>query len=65
MNFNPDDFIALIANVGFPVTMCFVLLRYILQTIGEKLDKLDNSIHVLIQLIGIIEKKEFDKEERK
>lgn len=44
---NAEEIISLIANVGFPVSLCFVLIRYILQTLGEKLDKLDRSVNQL------------------
>lgn len=58
MDVQSADVIALITNVGFPVTICFMLLRYVLQTMGEKLDKLDNSINTLIQIIGLIAKRD-------
>lgn len=43
--------ISLITNVGFPVTLCIILIRYVLQTIGEKLDHLDNSLKSLAEAI--------------
>lgn len=51
------DIISLITNVGFPVTLCFILIRYVLQTIGEKLDRLDESLLQLVQAIQSIQKK--------
>lgn len=45
------DIISLVTNVGFPVTLCFILIRYVLQTIGEKLDCLDQSLSRLAQAI--------------
>lgn len=54
------DIISLIANVRFPVTLCFILIRYVLQTIGEKLDQLDNSLLQLVQAIQSQQKKEND-----
>ncbi|MBU5355091.1 hypothetical protein KQI74_22665 [Paenibacillus barcinonensis] len=42
-----EEIVSLIANVGFPVSLCFILLRYILQTLGEKLDRLDKSVNQL------------------
>lgn len=44
---NAEEMISLMANVGFPVSLCFILLRYILQTLGEKLDKLDHAVNQL------------------
>lgn len=52
------DMISLVTNVGFPVTLCFILIRYILQTIGEKLDKLDISLNQLSETIQSIERTE-------
>ncbi|MCY9762718.1 hypothetical protein M5X06_08505 [Paenibacillus alvei] len=42
------DMISLITNLGFPVVLSFILLRYILQTIGEKFDNLEETIKKLI-----------------
>lgn len=33
-----EDIISLVTNVGFPVTLCFILIRYMLDTVGEKLE---------------------------
>ncbi|MDQ0492529.1 hypothetical protein [Paenibacillus brasilensis] len=48
------DMISLVTNVGFPVTLCFILIRYVLGTIGEKLDQLDASLKQLSQAIESI-----------
>lgn len=48
---NSDELISLFTNVGFPVAICFVLLRYMLQTMGDKLDKLDHSLNRLAKII--------------
>jgi hypothetical protein len=45
------DIISLITNVGFPVTLCFILIRYVLDTIGERLDSLDESLKKLSEAI--------------
>ncbi|MCM3174626.1 hypothetical protein [Paenibacillus sp. MER 99-2] len=45
------DIISLVTNIGFPVTLCFILIRYVLQTIGDKLDRLDHSLSQLVQVI--------------
>lgn len=52
------DMISLVTNVGFPVTLCFILIRYILQTIGEKLDKLDMALNQLTETIQSVEHNE-------
>jgi hypothetical protein len=52
-----DEVISLVTNMGFPVTICFVLLRYILQTMGERFDKLDNSLNRLTKAIREIDSK--------
>ncbi|MFM9279273.1 hypothetical protein [Paenibacillus jiagnxiensis] len=50
-----EEVVSLVANVGFPVALCFILLRYVLDTIGEKLDKLDESLNNLTKVISGIE----------
>ncbi|MBT2289682.1 hypothetical protein J7E73_11155 [Paenibacillus albidus] len=52
-----EELISLFANVGFPVAICFVLLRYMLQTMGDKLDKLDNSLNRLAKVIRDLDSK--------
>lgn len=41
------DVVSMVANVGFPVTLCFILIKYVLQTVGEKLDKMEASLRTL------------------
>ncbi|WP_178381927.1 MULTISPECIES: hypothetical protein [Paenibacillus] len=53
-----EDVVTLITNVGFPVTLCFILIRYVLDTVGEKLDKLDASLKLLTQAIQMLEEKQ-------
>ncbi|MEK4297490.1 hypothetical protein [Paenibacillus sp. FSL R5-0914] len=62
------DIISLVTNVGFPVTLCFILVRYVLVTIVDKLvtivDKLgmlDNSLNQLTQAIQSIKQLSKDK----
>jgi hypothetical protein len=55
------DIISLVTNVGFPVTLCFMLIRYVLQTMGEKMDKLDSSLSQLTQAIQSIKQPNKDK----
>lgn len=50
------EIVSLITNVGFPVTLCMILIRYVLQTIGEKLEQLDSSIKQLSQVIQTFQK---------
>jgi len=45
------EIISLTTNVGFPVALCFVLLRYVLQTMAEKLDQLADSLNQLNETI--------------
>lgn len=48
---NIEEIVSLTANVGFPVVLCFVLLRYVLQTMAEKLDQLNDSLKKLNETI--------------
>ncbi|MGG6310871.1 hypothetical protein [Paenibacillus macerans] len=41
------DIVSLVANVGFPVTLCFILIKYVLQTVGDKLGKIEASLEAL------------------
>lgn len=43
-NLNLEEVVYLITNIGFPMAVCVILLRYVLQTIGSRLDKLDSSL---------------------
>ncbi|BFH66720.1 MAG: hypothetical protein E6230_03495 [Paenibacillus dendritiformis] len=52
------DVISLVTNVGFPVTLCFILIRYVLQTIGDKLERLDNSLLQLVRAIQSMQDRE-------
>lgn len=49
------DMVTLVTNVGFPVTLSFILIKYLLQTMGEKLDKMDDTIHLLSQQVKSLE----------
>ncbi|WP_165418305.1 hypothetical protein [Cohnella kolymensis] len=53
MDLTIKDWISLIMNVGFPAVVCLILLRYVLDTMGEKIDKLESSLE---QLTGKIKK---------
>lgn len=55
------DIVSLVTNVGFPVTLCFILVRYVLQTMVDKLDKLDSSLNQLTQAIQSIKQSNKDK----
>lgn len=52
------DIVSLITNVGFPVTLCFILIRYVLDTIGERLDHLDDSLKKLSEAIQSVQRKD-------
>lgn len=52
------DIISLVTNVGFPVTLCFILIRYFLQSDVVNLDKLDTSLKRLTQVIESLKKGE-------
>ncbi|EOS55712.1 MULTISPECIES: hypothetical protein [Paenibacillus] len=41
------DIVSLVANVGFPVTLCFILIKYVLQTVGDKLGNIEASLQAL------------------
>ncbi|WIV19884.1 hypothetical protein QPK24_03850 [Paenibacillus polygoni] len=43
-NLTLEEMVYLITNIGFPMAVCVILLRYVLQTIGSRLDKLDSSL---------------------
>ncbi|WP_059051049.1 hypothetical protein [Paenibacillus senegalimassiliensis] len=45
------DIVSLVTNVGFPVTLCFILIKYVLQTVGDKLGKIDASLQTLSEEI--------------
>lgn len=45
------DIVSLVTNVGFPVTLCFILIKYVLQTVGDKLYKIDASLQTLSEEI--------------
>ncbi|GAA0854477.1 hypothetical protein ABER99_21235 [Paenibacillus glucanolyticus] len=58
------DFATLVTNVGFPVTLCFILIRYVLQTIVEKLDSLDESLNQLTEVIHSLKMNESEKKDQ-
>lgn len=43
-NLTFEEVIYLVTNIGFPMAVCVILLRYVLQTIGSRLDKLDHAL---------------------
>lgn len=49
------DIINLVTNVGFPVTLSFILIKYVLQTMGEKLDRMEDTLQTLSQQIKELE----------
>ncbi|HEY4390353.1 MAG TPA: hypothetical protein VGN02_03295 [Paenibacillus sp.] len=51
------DIISLVANVGFPVTLCFILVKYVLQNVNDKLNSMNNVLQVLSQEIKSLDEK--------
>ncbi|CAM4222039.1 hypothetical protein HMSSN036_78970 [Paenibacillus macerans] len=49
------DIVSLVANVGFPVTLCFILIKYVLQTVGDKLGKIETSLEELSEQVQQLE----------
>lgn len=49
------DIVSLITNVGFPVTLCFILIKYVLQNVDEKLDKMDDALQTLQEELHSLE----------
>ncbi|GIP56064.1 MULTISPECIES: hypothetical protein [Paenibacillus] len=49
------DIVSMVANVGFPVTLCFILIKYVLQTVGTKLDHMNDKIAALTEEIRSLE----------
>lgn len=52
------DIVTLITNVGFPVTLCFILVRYVLDTIGERLARHDDSLKELSEAIQSVQRQD-------
>lgn len=52
MEGNIDAFLSMFTTVGFPAAISLILLKYVLHTIGEKIDNLASAINSLIQLIN-------------
>ncbi|CAM3603320.1 MULTISPECIES: hypothetical protein [Saccharibacillus] len=51
-----EEMLSAVTNVGFPVALSLMLLRYVLKNFEEKFEKLDKSLHELT--ISIREKKD-------
>jgi hypothetical protein len=60
MNAAPEGIISLFTNLGFPAALCLILLRYVLLTMGEKLDKLDQSVNTLLRMNSTVGKENED-----
>lgn len=48
---DPTNIISLVANLGFPVIVSFILLRYVLETVGEKFEHLEQILNKLTDTI--------------
>lgn len=47
MDVTVGEVVSLLTNVGFPAALCVILLRYVLETVGEKLDRLERALNKL------------------
>lgn len=45
------DVTGLVTTVGFPVALCFVLLKYVLQNMEKQLNQLDETVKELAEAI--------------
>lgn len=45
------DIVSLVANLGFPVTLCFILIKYVLHNVDEKLSSMEDSLQHLAREI--------------
>lgn len=52
-----SDILTLATNIGFPATLCFILIHYMLQTIEKKFDQLENSLNKLSEKIELLRRK--------
>lgn len=59
-----SDVISMVTNVGFPVTLCFILIRYVLQTLVEKVNKLESSLHQLTESVQALERRNAKEKEK-
>lgn len=51
------DIVSLVANVGFPVTLCFILIKYVLQNVNDKLNSMDNVLQLLSRELKRLDEK--------
>ncbi|MEW4372080.1 hypothetical protein [Paenibacillus kandeliae] len=45
------DVTGLVTTVGFPVALCFVLLKYVLQNMEKQLSQLDETVKELAEAV--------------
>lgn len=64
MEANIDAYLSMFTTVGFPAAISLILLKYVLHTIGEKVEKLESAINSLIQLINSLDRNENSREKR-
>lgn len=38
------DIVSLVANLGFPVTLCFILIKYVLHNVDKKLSSMEDAL---------------------
>ncbi|MDP4095904.1 hypothetical protein OIN60_03745 [Paenibacillus sp. P96] len=51
MNWSMESVAAFFTEAGFPAALCLILLRYVLLTIGGRLDRLDASVKQLTRAV--------------
>lgn len=51
MNWTIETVAAFFTEIGFPAAVCLILLRYVLWTIGSRLDRLDASVRQLTRIL--------------
>lgn len=55
------DVTGLVTTVGFPVALCFVLLKYVLQNMEKQLNQLDETVKELTEAIRSLRMESGDK----
>ncbi|MFB5678467.1 hypothetical protein ACE3NQ_23725 [Paenibacillus terreus] len=58
MNWNIEAVAKFFTEVGFPAALCLILLRYVLLTIGGRLDRLDASVKQLTRVLKHVEQEQ-------
>lgn len=51
LNMDPQSVTNLVTNVGFPVALCFILLKYVLQNMERQFTQLDATVKELTSAV--------------